>query len=63
MEYIREMLLVIWVVSLIINTNLVQNIIFGLIKVESPMLLENRASYQLQDYLPIFSLTTTQRFL
>lgn len=54
--YIKEILLGIWAILLTINRNLRQTLIFGLIKLESPMLLGNEAVYQSQNYIIIFLL-------
>lgn len=46
-KHIKEILLKIQAVLLTINTNFIQTIIFGLIKIESPTLLRDRTVYQL----------------
>lgn len=64
-EKIKETLLAIRQASLTVNANLARTIILGYIQAECPELIEEEASTSLRPRgkAPIFSLTTTKRFL
>lgn len=62
-EKIKETLLAIRQASLTVNANLARSIILGYIQAESPELLGEGTTCRPRGKTPIFSLTTTRRFL